>query len=204
MENKKDFFTEKAKLIFEQKKDILDIGGGLRIDKKRNNRYDSSREWLIPYLSKVNYQIMDPVPDYNPDIVGDIHAMPFSENAYDAICCMAILEHVENPIKAVQEMHRVLRPGGFCLCYVPFLFYYHAQESYYKDYWRFTKDILPVLFKDFSQLEIKPVRGAIETWIKLSPLGRYAVINRLAKWLDKISAKDKSNQVSAYLIFAVK
>jgi SAM-dependent methyltransferase len=204
MENKKDFFKEKAKLIFEEKKDILDIGGGLRIDKKRNNRYDPSREWLIPYIATVNYQIMDPVPDYNPDIVGDIHAMPFADNAYDAICCMAILEHVENPIKAVQEMHRVLRPGGYCLCYVPFLFYYHAQEGYYKDYWRFTKDILPVLFKDFSQVEISPIRGAIETWIKLSPLNRFYFLAKFANWLDRISGKDKSNQVSAYMIFAVK
>ncbi len=199
-----NFFDNKIKKIFEEKKDILDIGGGLRIDKKRNNRYEPSREWIIPYLDKVNYKIMDPVSDYNPDIIGDIHKMPMKDNTWDAITCMAILEHVENPILAVQEMHRTLKPGGYCLAYLPFLFYYHAQEGYYKDYWRFTKDILPVLFKDFSSIEIEPIRGAIETWIKLSPLNRFTFINKLAKRLDKITGKDKSNQVSAYIVFAIK
>ncbi len=199
-----DFFNEKARLIFEEQKNIIDIGGGLRIDKTRNNRYEPSREWMAAYLPKVNYRIMDPVPDYHPDIVGDIHKMPFTDNELDAIFCIAVLEHVENPILAVAEMARTLRPGGYCLTYVPFLFYYHAQEGYYHDYWRFTKDILPVLFKDFSQVEIRPVRGAIETWIKLSPLNRFAWLSVLARVLDRWTGKDKSKQVSAYVIFAVK
>ncbi|PLX27399.1 hypothetical protein C0583_03745 [Candidatus Parcubacteria bacterium] len=201
---KDNFFDKKIEKIFTEKKDILDIGGGLRIDKKRNNRYEASREWVLPYLEKVNYRILDPVPDYNPDIVGDIHDMPMDDSSLDAITCIAVLEHVENPILAVKEMYRTLKPGGYCLTYVPFLFYYHAQEGYYKDYWRFTKDIIPVLFKDFSSVEIERVRGAFETWIKLSPLGKFGFINKVAKWVDKVSGKNKSNQVSAYTVFAVK
>lgn len=201
---KDNFFDQKMEAIFAEKKDVLDIGGGLRIDPKKNNRYEASREWMIPLLDKVNYKIMDPVPDYNPDIIGDIQAMPFADSSWDAITCIAILEYVEDPALAVREMYRCLRPGGYCLAYLPFLFYYHAQAGYYKDYWRFTKDALPLLFKDFSRVEISPVRGAIETWIKISPLGRFGFVNKMAKFLDKMTGKDKSNQVSAYVVFAVK
>ncbi len=128
------FFEEKTKEIFSNAKLIIDIGGGLRIDKDKNNRYNPKNAWLIPLSQKVDYKILDPVDTYHPDIVGDIHNLPFDANTIDAIFCLAVLEHVENPFKAVDEMHRVLRPGGYCFVYVPFLYYYHAEIGYYKDY----------------------------------------------------------------------
>lgn len=198
------FFEEKIVKIFSEKKTVVDIGGGLRIAKDRNNRYDKSREWLLPYLDKVDYKVLDPVPDYNPDIVGDIHALPFADNSQDAIICIAVLEHVENPILAFQEMYRTLKPGGYCYIYVPFLFYYHAEKGYYGDYWRFTKDTLALLSKPFSHMEIVSNRGALETWIKISPLGRSKFICDIFYLLDKLTGKIRSNQVSGYSLFLVK
>ena len=134
------FFNEKMIKIFEEKKEVIDIGGGLRVIKEKNNRYDSSREWLRPYIEKVDYKVMDPVNTYHPDIVGDVHNIPLDDNSVDAIVCLAVLEHVENPIQAYKEMHRVLKPGGYVFIYVPFLYYYHAEKGYYGDFWRFTED----------------------------------------------------------------
>lgn len=198
------FFEEKIVKIFSEKKTVVDIGGGLRIAKDRNNRYDKSREWLLPYLDKVDYKVLDPVPDYNPDIVGDIHALPFADDSQDAIICIAVLEHVENPILAFQEMYRTLKPGGYCYIYVPFLFYYHAEKGYYGDYWRFTKDTLALLSKPFSHMEIQSNRGALETWIKISPLGRSKFICDIFYLLDRLTGKIRSNQVSGYSLFLVK
>lgn len=198
------FFKEKIKKIFTEKKSALDIGGGLRIAKEKNNRYDKTREWILPYLKKVDYKIMDPVPDYHPDIVGDIHALPFADNSQDAVICIAVLEHVENPIKACQEIFRVLKPGGYCFLYVPFLYYYHAERGYYKDYWRFTKDAVEMLVGSFSHKEIQGVRGAVETWIKISPLGRFNFLNAGSQIFDRLSGKDKSNQISGYYAFCIK
>ena len=198
------FFEDKIKKIFTEKITILDIGGGLRILREKNNRYDSRRAWIVPYLKNVQYQIMDPVPDFHPDIVGDIHAMPFTDATQDAIICMAVLEHVENPTKAAQEMLRVLKPGGYSFVYVPFPYYYHAEVGYYADYWRFTQDSLKLIFRDYSTIEICPVRGAFGTWIRLSPLGRYRLIENVAAWIDRITGKINSKQVSGFNVFLIK
>ena len=141
---------------------------------------------------------------YNPDIVGDIHKMPFTNESQDAIVCLSVLEHVEDPIRAAQELYRVLKPGGLLFVYVPFLYYYHAEKGYYGDFWRFTEDSLRVMFKNFSQFEIRRARGAIETWLKLSPLGRFNIALLFSRLLDKITGKDKSNQTSGFYVFLVK
>ena len=198
------FFQDKIKKIFEEKNSVIDIGGGLRILKEKGDRYNKSREWIVPYLKKVDYKILDPVPDYNPDIVGDIHNLPFADNSQDAIVCIAVLEHVENPIKACGEIYRVLKPGGYCFIYVPFLYYYHAEKGYYKDYWRFTKDAMSILFKDFSSIDAQNVRGALATWLHLSPFGKIKFLVKLFNLLDIFFKKTKSNQASGYYIFLTK
>lgn len=198
------FGREKLEKIFKEKSSVIDIGGGLRVLKNRGNRYDPKRTWLLPLIEKVDYKILDPVPDYKPDIVGDIHSLPFPDNSEEAIICLAVLEHVENPIKAASELFRTLKPGGYLYVYVPFLYYYHAEKGYYGDYWRFTKDSLKYIFGDFSSIEIQSVRGATETWIYLSPLGKIKILNKLATMLDKLTGKIKSNQVSGYNVFCIK
>lgn len=198
------FFREKMLAILDSRTRILDIGGGLRISQDKSNRYDPRRAWILPLMKEREYVVMDPVPDYNPDVVGDIHAMPFASDSEEAILCLAVLEHIENPIKAVGEVRRVLKPGGATLFYVPFLFYYHAEPGYYKDYWRFTHDAIEMLFREFSKVEIAKVRGALETWVHISPLGRFSLFKYAARFLDGVTGKSKSNQVSGYYIYAEK
>ena len=198
------FFPNKIKQILTEKKSVIDIGGGLRVIKEKNNRYDPEREWLRPFLEKVDYKILDPVPDYHPDIVGDIHHLPFTDNSQDAIICIAVLEHVEDPIRAWREIWRTLKPGGYTFIYVPFLYYYHAEKGYYGDYWRFTKDAVDKLSKPFSKIEIMPVRGAVETWIKLSPIGRIKFLEPVWRAIDQLTGKSKTSQVSGYYVFLIK
>lgn len=204
MEKWEEFQREKLKDIFTTCESVIDIGGGLRVVKEKNNRYDPKREWLRPYIEKIDYKILDPVDTYNPDIVGDVQDLPFKDEELESIVCIAVLEHVENPIKSAEEMYRTLKKGGKLYVYVPFLFYYHPMKGYYGDYWRFTEDGLRWMFRDFSEVEIVGVRGAIETWIKLSPLGRFKIFNKVAYYLDKITKKDKSNQVSGFNVFCIK
>ncbi len=196
------FTREKLTKIFTEKNAVLDIGGGLRISTKQGNRFDPKRAWIRDLATKVEYRIMDPVPDFAPDIVGDIHHMPFPDNSLPAIVCESVLEHVEDPIRAAQELYRTLTPGGYCFVYVPFLYYYHAERGYYKDYWRFTKDALEYMFRDFTSIEIQAVRGPLETWMHLNPFTQR--IESLGRTLDKWMKKTDSHQVSGYSVFLIK
>jgi SAM-dependent methyltransferase len=199
------FFKEKCIDIFSNAKRVVDIGGGLRIDPNKNNRFEPSRQWLVEYAQKVQYQIMDPVPDYNPDIIGDIHKMPFQEGEIDAFFCIAVLEHVEDPIRAMDEIRRCLKNGGKALIYVPFLYYYHAERGYYGDFWRFTIDTLEMFGKKFSHFETQAVRLPIETLVRLTPLGRYKLPAKIASFFDKIIYQSSnSKQVSGYWLYVVK
>ena len=201
-----DFFDERVRTMIAKNTSILDMGGGLRIDKTRSNRIDHRNVWMMEEMQSrgVKYRILDYVDTYHPDIVGDIQKLPLPDSSEEAIVCMSVLEHVENPFLAASEMYRVLKPGGQLLLYVPFLFYYHAENGYYADYWRFTEEALRTLCKDFSSVEVHPSRGAIETWLKISPLGRSTLICDLGCALDKLLGKELSKQTSGYYVFATK
>lgn len=195
------FFEEKMKKIFSEKKLIIDIGGGLRIDSQKQNRAEQNG-WLREYIEKVEYKILDKVPDYHPDIVGDIHDLPLEDNSVDAIICIAILEHVEEPQKAVKEMYRVLKPGGYCYIYVPFLYYYHPMPGYYGDFYRFTIDGLRYMTRDFKEVETQNVRGALATVANLIPF--FSKRTGFFEMLDRWVGKEGSNQSSGYGVFCIK
>ncbi len=84
------------------------------------------------------------------DVVGDGHCLPFSDGVFDAVISEAVLEHVSNPQKVVQEMYRVLKPGGYVCAAVPFLQGYHASPH---DYQRWTTTGFSALFSQFDKLE---------------------------------------------------
>ncbi len=195
------FFKQKIIKIFSEKKKIIDIGGGLRADADKNNR-GNQNPWLHEYLGKVDYKILDKVPDYHPDIVGDVHDLPLEDNSVDAIICIALLEHVEEPQKAVREMYRVLKPGGYIFIYVPFLYYYHPMPGYYGDFYRFTYDGIKYLTRDFKEVEIQNVRGAFETVMNLFPF--FSKRSSFFGIFDRLFHKESSKQTSGYNVFCVK
>jgi ubiquinone/menaquinone biosynthesis C-methylase UbiE len=43
---------------------------------------------------------------------GNASAMPFEDNTFDFTFCQAAFKNFSEPVKAIVEMHRVLRPGG--------------------------------------------------------------------------------------------
>lgn len=81
------------------------------------------------------------------DTVASVYEIPFPDDHFDIVLCMSVLEHLENPPKAIEEMRRVLKPSGKIIVSVPFLFPIHDAPG---DYWRFTKFGLQSLFKNWE------------------------------------------------------
>ena len=84
-----------------------------------------------------------------------INALPFEDECTGHVICQSVLEHVPEPQKALDEIRRVLRPGGTAYLYLPFIFPYHDPSSRH-DYYRFSKDDIIYLFRDFTDVRIQP------------------------------------------------
>lgn len=54
------------------------------------------------------------------DVKLDVHQMPFLSEKFDVVLCNHVLEHVDNDLKAMAEIARVLKKGGWAILQVPF------------------------------------------------------------------------------------
>jgi SAM-dependent methyltransferase len=79
--------------------------------------------------------------------------IPFSDNSFDNILCTEVLEHAVDPVALVDEMRRVLKPGGTLVVTVPFSARVHHAPY---DFHRFTRFRLAALFDGFDRSEIAP------------------------------------------------
>lgn len=53
------------------------------------------------------------------DVKADICNLPFKDNEFDVVFCNHVLEHISNDEKAMQELYRVLKKGGFGIFQIP-------------------------------------------------------------------------------------
>jgi ubiquinone/menaquinone biosynthesis C-methylase UbiE len=74
----------------------------LPLSKHFTNYSETKKIWIILQL------IYSPLADVKADICD----LPFEDNQYDVILCNHVLEHIPDDTKAMQELYRVLKPGG--------------------------------------------------------------------------------------------
>jgi len=152
----------------------------------------------------------------NVDIVADAHNLPLSDSSFDAIICKEVLEHLRHPHKAVDEMLRVLKPGGKCVASTCFYWPIHAAPI---DYFRFTRFGLEKLFEKWSEVKIVPKNGVLGMLgIHLVRLagGRRLIVKLLYPlimagafcliWIDKLFKSSQKGKciTSGYYVSAVK
>lgn len=136
-----DFMYKSMKDIPEESY-LLDIGG-----KKLNKRGEFNIE---DYNLSVKYANID--SSTNPDFLCDSSSVPVPENSFDVVVLSEVLEHLENPMKTLNEAYRILRPGGKMLLCTPFMFHVHGDpQDYarYTDYW-YEKVLTQINFKNIK------------------------------------------------------
>jgi SAM-dependent methyltransferase len=93
-------------------------------------------------------------------IVCDAHYLPFMTGSFDLILSTEVLEHTLEPQRIVDEIRRVLRPGGRVLLTTRFIFPLHDVPG---DYYRFTNYALAHLFRDWSSARVEAEATTLET-----------------------------------------
>jgi len=101
------------------------------------------------------------------DVVGTAYETTLSANSCDVVLCTEVLEHLEEPQKALREMNRILKNGGIVIVTVPFFWHLHEEP---RDFFRYTCHGLRYLFEKagFEPVEIRPLTGFLVTFIQLS------------------------------------
>lgn len=69
-------------------------------------------------LKNINYTTTDLLSPI-ADVKADICDLPFEDNSYDIILCNHVLEHIPDDTKAMQELYRVMKPGGYGVFQIP-------------------------------------------------------------------------------------
>jgi len=80
---------------------------------------------------------LDITRDGGADYAGTAEATGLPDGSFDLVLCTQVIEHCMNPWKAVREIHRILRPGGYLVLSAPHVWFFHPHPT---DHWRFTQE----------------------------------------------------------------
>jgi SAM-dependent methyltransferase len=82
------------------------------------------------------------------DVILDLHNIDLADETAGVVLVLDTLEHVEYPRKAIEEVYRILKPGGILILSSVMFFPIH---SYPFDYWRFTGEAFKSVLKPFEK-----------------------------------------------------
>lgn len=117
---------------------------------------------------------------------GDMLAIPFKDESFDAVVSFETIEHVLDGKLFLQEVHRVLRPGGALICSTPNIKYtqhpyYHLKEYTPEEFYQLFERWFPQVFK----------YGQYITWIdRLMDVLHRLLRGIVSKVLDIVDLKE--------------
>ena len=114
--------------------DIIDIGSG--------PIKDGNTKGLSPAIMD-RRKAMDYVHNPGIDIVGFVENIPIPDSTVAGVLFQGVIEHISNPQKAIGEINRILKPGGYIYVEAPFMQHFHYDPE---DNYRFTDDGLEKIF----------------------------------------------------------
>ena len=158
--------------------DILDIGSGLIIN---GNTKGLSLEIME------RRKTLDYINNPGVDIVGSVLDLPIPDSSVAGVLFQGVIEHIGSPEKAISEIYRVLKPGGYLYVEAPFLQHFHYDPE---DNYRFTDDGLETIFsnQDFHIIKKGSLYGPSAVLADviieyISIFFRFNIIYWILKWV---------------------
>jgi SAM-dependent methyltransferase len=167
---------------------LLDVGCG--------------RKPYFPFFERyaASYVGLDVPGNPEAELDGFVETLPVEDGAFQVVLCSQVLEHCDDPPRAVSELARVTAPGGRVLVSTHGVQVYHPSPA---DYWRWTASGLERLFLtngSWSSVSVTPASGTasclamlLSIYLDLAarrahagPLARpvVAALNGVGEWLD--------------------
>ncbi len=110
LQNETDFFTKNYKVLhIAPEQEFL-----TKFKKMKNLDYTSA-------------DLFSPIVDVKADILD----LPFGDETFDVVICNHVLEHIEDDRKAMSELYRVMKKGGWGILQVPMK---NSLEKTYEDF----------------------------------------------------------------------
>ncbi|MBM3281245.1 MAG: methyltransferase domain-containing protein [Candidatus Harrisonbacteria bacterium] len=194
-ESLRKFIETVAAKEIRAKERMLDAGAGFK-------RYEG-------FFKHAIYESTDFEDIFNKDFknkhtfVCSLDNIPVADNTYDAIINNQVLEHVKYPKKVLEELFRILKPGGKIFVTVPQISHVHGAPY---NFFFFTNFGLELLLKEtgFRIISIKPRGGiffVIAKWMNV--FSDYLFYQHVFNgWKRNISFKpEKTGRVKFYLLF---
>jgi SAM-dependent methyltransferase len=175
---------------------VLDVGCGFMPYKKLIEANPKVTEYVGMDLEKATYY-----DQIEPDLKWDGHNIPLEDESIDCVMATEFLEHYPEPENVLNEIRRVLKPGGILFATVPFIWNLH--EVPYDEY-RYTPYSIErhVRNTGFKEIKIKALGGwnlsfaqMIGLWVTFSKMNDFtrAVMKKLLfpfyVWLVKTDRK---------------
>jgi len=104
LKNETDFFS--SEIEYDRKKRVLHFAP---------EQCFLKRFQQLKHIDYTTTDLNSPIADVKADICD----LPFKDNSYDIIFCNHVLEHIPNDEKAMKELYRVMKPGGFGIFQIP-------------------------------------------------------------------------------------
>lgn len=92
------------------------------------------------------------------DVIGDAYNVPVDAGCADAVISNQVVEHLEEPVKALSESNRILKDKGLLFLAYPFMYPVHAAPRDYHRYTEFrTRNMLEAT--GFEVVKLKRIGG---------------------------------------------
>ena len=146
---------------------------------------------LRTFFQGLQYVGTDVRPGPGVDEVLDVHETGIVTGSVGCALVMDTLEHVEFPHRALDEMHRVLMPGGLVVISSHMDWPIHGFPN---DYWRFTPQGFEVLLRSFSQALVESAgdehspNTVVGLGVKVASLPLDALRRDLGAWRQRHSS----------------